>query len=221
MQTEDLLRTMSELRTRDRVRWPTRRGAGHDDSVSPADALQRRWPTTGHRRALHKIENAGLRALTVEAVARRLGVSKGSAYHHFRDRRDLLRGNSPVGNGDRSPERSFAATSDARLRLCSSLEEAFITRAPAVIVQLMAATDDSDVAEVLERSTAARIDMSRRTFIALGVTHAEAEHLAIMQYAHYLGVAQLRCHAPNILSTARQTRVHVDRVEASLLARLS
>ena len=41
--------------------------------------------------ALDEIEDAGVRALTVEAVARRLGVSKGGAYHHFRDRRDLLR----------------------------------------------------------------------------------------------------------------------------------
>src|SRR5687767_6210249 len=41
--------------------------------------------------ALDEIEAAGVRALTVEGVARRLGVSKGGAYHHFRDRRDLLR----------------------------------------------------------------------------------------------------------------------------------
>jgi hypothetical protein len=84
----------------------------------------------------------------------------------------------------------------------------------------MAATDDPDVAALLERSTAARIDQSRRTFIALGATRADAEHRAILLYGHYLGFAQLRRHAPNVLSTPRQTRAHVARIEASLLAGL-
>jgi AcrR family transcriptional regulator len=173
--------------------------------------------------ALDEIEDAGVRALTVEAVARRLGVSKGGAYHHFRDRRDLLRAALALWERRQVTELNahFAAIPDPRLRLRSSLEEAFITLAPTVIVQLMAATDDPDVAEVLERSTAARIDMSRRTFIALGAARADAEHRAILLYGHYLGFAQLRRHAPGVLSTARQTRAHVNRVEASLLAGLS
>jgi hypothetical protein len=106
------------------------------------------------------------------------------------------------------------------MRLRSALEEAFVALAPTVIVQLMAASDEPDVAAVLERSTAARIDQLRRTFLALGATRADAEHRAILLYGHYLGFAQLRRHAPDVLSTPRQTRAHVTRVEASLLAGL-
>lgn len=172
--------------------------------------------------ALDEIEQSGVRALTVEAVARRLGVSKGGAYHHFQNRRDLLR--AALTRWERRQvielNADFAAIRDPRLRLRSALEEAFITLAPTVIVQLMAATDDPDVAAVLERSTAARIDHLRRTFVDLGATRADAAQRAILLYGHYLGYAQLRRHAPAVLNTPRQTRAHVARIEASLLAGL-
>jgi AcrR family transcriptional regulator len=172
--------------------------------------------------ALDEMEAAGVRALTVEAVARRLGVSKGGAYHYFRDRRDLLRAALARWERRQVTEMNarFAAIRDPRLRLRSALEEAFIALAPTVIVQLMAAADDPDVTAVLERSTAARIDLWRRTFVALGATRADAEHRAILFYGHYLGFAQLRRHAPDVLSTPQQTVAHLARVEASLLAGL-
>ncbi len=40
--------------------------------------------------ALQLIAEAGLRALTVEALATRLGVTKGSFYWHFKGRSELL-----------------------------------------------------------------------------------------------------------------------------------
>src|SRR6266404_1249322 len=40
--------------------------------------------------ALQLIAEAGLRALTVEALAARLGVTKGSFYWHFKGRSELL-----------------------------------------------------------------------------------------------------------------------------------
>ncbi len=40
--------------------------------------------------ALQLIAEAGLGALTVEALAARLGVTKGSFYWHFKGRSDLL-----------------------------------------------------------------------------------------------------------------------------------
>ena len=42
--------------------------------------------------ALQLIAEAGLQALTVEALAVRLGVTKGSFYWHFKGRSELLAG---------------------------------------------------------------------------------------------------------------------------------
>lgn len=198
------------------------RRPGHHDGVSPGGRPATTTADDWAQGALDEIEQSGVRALTVEAVARRLGVSKGGAYHHFQDRRDLLR--AALARWERRQvtelNAHFAAIRDPQLRLRAALEEAFITLAPTVIVQLMAASDDPVVAAVLERSTAARIDQLRRTFVDLGATGADAQHRAILLYGHYLGFAQLRRHAPTLLKTPRQTRAHVARIEASLLAGL-
>ena len=194
----------------------------HDRLARCAPARAAPSSRPGAQAALDEIEDAGVRALSVEAVARRLGVSKGSAYHHFRDRRDLLR--AALARWEQRQvtdlNATFAAVTDPRERLHLALEEAFVTLAPTVIVQLMAATDDPDVAAVLERSTAARVELLRRTFLALGATPADAEHRAILFYGHYLGFAQLRRHAPELLGSARRTRAHVACIEAALLAGL-
>jgi hypothetical protein len=47
----------------------------------------------------------------------------------------------------------------------------------------------------------------------LGAVRAGAEHRAILLYGHCLGFAQLRRHAPEVLSTPRQARAHVKRVK--------
>ncbi len=52
-----------------------------------ADALSRdRWTDA----ALEVLAHAGIEAVRVEPLARRLGVTKGSFYWHFRDRSELL-----------------------------------------------------------------------------------------------------------------------------------
>ncbi|WP_205698774.1 hypothetical protein [Conexibacter sp. SYSU D00693] len=43
---------------------------------------------------------------------------------------------------------------------------------------------------------------------------------AILAYGHYLGFAQLRRHAPELLATPARLRAHLAQLEASLLAGL-
>ncbi|WP_289140449.1 TetR/AcrR family transcriptional regulator [uncultured Brevibacillus sp.] len=42
------------------------------------------------RTALTKLTEAGIESVRVEALAREMNISKGSFYHHFQDRQDLL-----------------------------------------------------------------------------------------------------------------------------------
>lgn len=188
--------------------------------VSPGGRPVTTPPEAWAQAALDEIEATGVRALSVEAVARRLGVSKGGAYHHFRDRRELLR--AALDRWERRQvgellER-FAAIEDPRERLHLVLVESLVTLPPTVIVQFLAAADDPDVGPVLERSTAARIAFMRRTFEQLGAPRADAEHRAILSYGHYLGYAELRRHSPHLLATPARRRAQLRRVERALLA---
>jgi AcrR family transcriptional regulator len=179
-------------------------------------------PAAWAQAALDEIEAAGVRALSVQSVARRLGVTKGGAYHHFTDRRDLLR--AALVRWEElhvaELEERFDAIADPRERLHELLTYATIGIQPTVILQLMAAADDPDVAAVLTRSSAARIALLRRIFTQLGATRATAEHRALLTYSHYLGLAQLRAHSDDVLSTPARVRAHVRHVEEIVLTGL-
>lgn len=46
---------------------------------------RRNWLNT----ALELLHNDGINSVTVEALAKQLGITRGSFYHHFKDRKDL------------------------------------------------------------------------------------------------------------------------------------
>lgn len=179
-------------------------------------------PDAWAQAALDEIEAAGVRSLSVQAVARRLGVSKGGVYHHFSGRQALLR--AALARWEElhvvDLTAQFDVIDDPRVRLHRILAYATTEIEPTVILQLMAATDDPDVAATLRRGTATRLAFLQRIFRELGATKAVAEHRAIMSYSHYLGLAELRGHSPELLATPARVRAHLREVEASLTAGL-
>jgi len=181
----------------------------------PTLTTPREWAAA----ALDEIEVAGVRALSAQAVARRLGVSKGGLYHHFADRRALLQATLELWEERHVAELAtrFDAIADPRERLHALLVYASMEIEPTVILQLLAATDDQDVRSALQRSSAARLALLRRIFAQLGATRGVAEHRAVLAYSHYLGLAQLRATSPGVLATPARMRAHVREVEASLL----
>src|ERR1700692_2183407 len=76
--------------------------------------------------ALHLIAEAGLGALTVEALAARLGVTKGSFYWHFKGRSELLADALRRWEHRATTEAivGLSAVTDARQRLIIMLEAA-------------------------------------------------------------------------------------------------
>jgi AcrR family transcriptional regulator len=169
--------------------------------------------------ALETIEESGVSALAVESVARRLGVSKGGCYHHFADRRALLRAALEEwerAHVDGLTER-FQQVRDPRERLRQLLEHAVIDLEPTVITQLMAAASDADVAAALARAAGARIALLERIFRDLGLPPATSRHRATLAYSAYLGLGSLRTQAPELLSAPRRTRAYLRDLEAALL----
>lgn len=172
--------------------------------------------------ALDEIEVTGVRALSAQSVARRLGVSKGGLYHHFSGRRDLLRAALALWEERQVTElgQRFDAIADPRRRMHELLVYSGIDVQPTIIVQFMAAADDPDVAAVLTRAADARLALLRRLFTQLGATAAVARQRAILAYGHYLGVAELQRLDPDLLATPAQMRAYLRQLEAVLLAGL-
>lgn len=169
--------------------------------------------------ALDEIEVAGVRALAVESVARRLGVDKGGFHHHFVDRRALLR--AALSQWEQrwviDLNKQLEAVHDPRERLHTVLVRAVVELRPTVIVQLMAAADDPDVAAVLGRAADARVGLLRRALLELGVAAEPARRRAVLTYAAYLGLTQLRLQLPDEMSPDDRLRGHVAELESLLL----
>ena len=169
--------------------------------------------------ALEELERAGVQALAVESVARRLGVSKGGLYHHFKDRGTLLRAALDLWEERFVIDLAarFDAIADPRERLRALLHHAAVELEPTVIVRLMAADCEPDVAAALARAAEGRLALLRRTFDELGLPSARARHRATLAYASYLGLAELRTQVPDAFSTAARVRAYLRDVEGALL----
>lgn len=168
--------------------------------------------------ALEEIELAGVGGLAVEAVARRLGVSKGGFYHHFADRRELLEAALELWR------QRFVVDLTARLeaigdpgeRLHATLRQALIELEPTVIVRLMAASEDPLVAAALGAATKARLGLLRRIFTALGFDDAAAASRALTTYGAYLGIAELKREDPGLLRDPAELSAYLADLEATL-----
>jgi AcrR family transcriptional regulator len=184
-------------------------GAGRPTQTTPAA-----WVAA----ALDEIEEAGVDGLAVVAVARRLGVSKGGCYHHFADRRELLRAALALWEQRFVAElnKTFEAIENPGDRLHSQLRHALIELEPTVIVRLMAEAEDPDVGAALARATTARLALLTRIFTELGFTNAIARHRALSTYSAYLGFAQLRREDPAVLGTPAMMRAYLAELEAML-----
>ena len=169
--------------------------------------------------ALDAIETGGPGAVAVAPLARQLGVTKGSFYWHFTDRRELLSAALEVWltRHTTEPEQRFAAISDPGARLRSMFSYALLEVRPTVIVQLLAHLDDPDIAAVVRRATDRRIELIATAYRELGLPRAAARNQALLAYGSFLGFAQLRRDPPAGLATDAQTRRFLQHAQRALI----
>lgn len=154
--------------------------------------------------ALQLIAEAGLGALTVEALARRLGVTKGSFYWHFRGRSELLAAALRRWEQRATTEAiaGLSAVTDARQRLCLMLDAASQSpRSRSLYAALAEAAEDPVVRHVLNRVASARIEYLEGCYRELGLSQPRAKATAVFAYAAYRGLLQLTHEAPSALPT--------------------
>ena len=152
--------------------------------------------------ALHLIAERGLGGLTIAALARRLGATKGSFYWHFQGRTQLLAAALKRWEQRSTAEtiKALEAITDPRRRLQAMLDAASQPpRSRSLYAALAEAAQDKTVSAVLKRVASARIANLERCYVELGLTPALAKTTAVCAYASYRGLLQLAHEAPAAL----------------------
>jgi AcrR family transcriptional regulator len=153
---------------------------------------------------LQLIAEKGLRALTVNALAKRLGVTKGSFYWHFQGRSDLVSAALTHWEGRATTDamRGLDAVNDHRLRLELMLDAASRPpRSRSLYAALAEAAEDPTVRRILNRVASARIAYLEASYHKLGFPPQLARTYAVLAYAAYRGLLQLAHEAPESLPT--------------------
>jgi AcrR family transcriptional regulator len=160
--------------------------------------------------ALDVLGEQGLAAVSVEPLARRLGVTKGSFYWHFPSREALL--TAALERWESVEQETvfgkLEAITDPRERLRALFQlVAHEAKAHIIYSELLKALDHPLVQPVMERVSKRRLDYLCASFRQAGLGRADAQHRARLAYAAYVGFLQLSLQL-------HQPRLHHDEFEA-------
>lgn len=144
--------------------------------------------------ALEAIAEHGVSALAVETLARKLGVTKGSFYWHFRNREALLV--AALARWEREGAAEIIAPieriADPRQRLPELFRRvARQLRTHRVYAALLKALDDPHVVAAMARASQRRMQFLTAIYREAGLAPPEALNRARLTYAAYVGFLQL------------------------------
>ncbi|MCN9243850.1 TetR/AcrR family transcriptional regulator [Streptomyces sp. RY43-2] len=149
------------------------------------------WSTA----ALRAMARGGVAAVSVNALARELGATRGSFYWHFKDRDALLTAALDMWEQNTTTAliSELGDITDPRQRLTALFTAALRREGinglePAIVAH----ADHPAVAQVLRRVTERRISYLTDLYADLGLAPAAARHQAVATYAAYLGWHELR-----------------------------
>lgn len=177
--------------------------------------------------AIHELSINGFDGVAVEPLARRLKISKGSFYWHFRDRQELI-----ATLLDTWQTRAFTeviakldAISDPRQRLAALIQTAWsghrYLRAEGALVSA-AVAGNKQVTPVVRAVIAARVDYLRGLYLAMGLAPDEAGRWALTAYSAYAGLVQLVAVRAGSLTNEAEVRTLAVQIESVLIpAKLS
>jgi AcrR family transcriptional regulator len=162
----------------------------------------------------------GVEALSVERLARKLGVTKGGFYWHFKDRAELLQ--AALARWEQLATVDVIAALDAlpspRERLEQLLALTFETDPRGKIeVAIVAGASDPRIEPVLARVTKRRVDYLVKLYRALGLPGREARHWALHAYSTYVGHLQLAISSPDTLRTRAERTAYVKHLTRTLV----
>lgn len=189
-------------------------------STTPAKERSRLSAEDWELGALDMIAEEGVSGLSVEALARRLGVTKGSFYWHFRTREALLK--AALERWEAYDERDLMTRVGAQDPPRARLRELFHWVAREVqphriYAALLQALDHPQVRPLMSRVSQRRIDFLSLAYRQAGLDRAQASHRARLAYAAYVGFLQLNLTLDLPRLSHEQFDAYVEHVIATLV----
>ncbi len=140
------------------------------------------------------LSEQGVQALTIDLLCQRLGLTKGSFYHHFKGfngyKTDLLAYFEQEGTHNIIQLTEQAQTPSEKL---SRLLEVTASYPPNVEISIRGwASQDADVGQVQARVDAQRVGYLNTLFLEMGESSDRAHHLAQMLYTIFIGCQQIQ-----------------------------
>lgn len=150
--------------------------------------------------AFDVLADKGLDGIRVEVLAKRLKVTKGSFYWHFKDRRDLLDAVLETWKDGRIRDiqkQTRAVPGEELPRAYHVIEVYSANRNRKGMLIEIAMRDwarrDAAAAAVVEEVDAARLEFGRRGFEARGMSELEASSRSLLLYAYVFGLSLMSC----------------------------
>ncbi|MGY6518189.1 MAG: TetR/AcrR family transcriptional regulator [Lysobacteraceae bacterium] len=170
--------------------------------------------------ALDVVAEAGVSAVAVEPLARRLGVTKGSFYWHFPSRDALL--HAALERWEVIEQETvfgqLEAISDPRERLRSLFRlVAHEVRPHIIYSELLKALDHPVVKPVMERVSQRRMDYLTASYRQAGMPRTDAIQRARLTYAAYVGFLQLSLQLQQPRLQHDEFEAYVEHVMATLI----
>lgn len=170
------------------------------------------------------IAQEGVSALAVEALARRLGVTKGSFYWHFKNREALLQAALKRWEADDDAElqQHIGTAGDHPRERLGALFRWVSGEAQAhrIYAALLQALDHPLVKPMMTRVSQRRMDFLVLAYLQAGLDHDAARHRARLTYAAYVGFLQLNLTLELPHLSHEQYEAYVEHVIGALVPRV-
>jgi AcrR family transcriptional regulator len=161
------------------------------------------------RGAVSILAEHGAERLRVEVLAKRLGVTKGSFYWHFKDRRDLEDAvlefwkDGRIRDIRKQTQADPGAEAAALLHTIEVYASARNRKGIAIEAAVRGwARRDAQAAAVVEEVDAERLACACRLFRACGLPEQEARGRSLLLYAYVFGISLMRpgAFAPDMVA---------------------
>lgn len=169
--------------------------------------------------ALDVLVEDGVAAVAVEALAARLGATKGSFYHHFANRDALIAATlAEWERRDTTDVRErLQKIGDPRARVHAVMTAAITDRAGGLRdAALLASASHPLVGPVVERTTQVRIGYLTDTFVQLGLPRRLARRRALLTSAAYVGLFGI-VRGGDVTVTDAELRAYADEMLEALV----